>query len=168
MEGVQKLNPMPRIPSSLGNAAGLLLAGLCSGVAGGVAWGWLRPSVVIDAGGVVDVTASDPNAIFGTVGWLSIVAAVIGVFVATVAWYQPRRFGYLLWVIVVALAATFTVIAVGDTIAILQHRQDATRISPPVTTTEVWLVAPFVAATIYWLRDLIAASGQRLNPRPTR
>ena len=172
MEGVQELSPMPRIPSALGDAAGLLLAGLGSGATGGVAWAVLRPSVVIDAGGVVDEMASDPNAIFGTVGWLSVIAAVIGAFLATVAWHHPRRFGYLLWVIAVALAATFTAIAVGDTLAVLQHRQDATRISPPLTTPEVWLVAPFVAATVYWLRGVVvawvtAASGRQSSRRPT-
>ncbi|WP_141737371.1 hypothetical protein [Corynebacterium sp. HMSC29G08] len=161
MEGVYELSRPSsarrlRIDPAVGSVAGLLLAGLGIGVVGGLAWGMLRPTLVIDAAGAVDEMASDPNAIFATVGWLSVTAAVIGVVLATVAWYQRRRVGYLLWLIAVAVAATFTVIAVGDTVALMQHRGDPTRIAPPLATPAVWVVAPFVAATIYWLRNVMA------------
>lgn len=164
MEGVQELSKpqrrssssMPRISPAIGSAAGLLLAGLGFGIVGGVAWGLLRPALVIDASGVVDQVASDPNAFFGTVGWLSVITAVIGVLLSTLAWHQHKRVGYLVWLIVVAVAATFAVIAVGDVMSMMQHRSDATRIAPPLTTPAVWVVAPAVAAIIYWLRNVIA------------
>ena len=166
MEGVLELAaPKASVPRLLGEAAGLLASGLVAGVCGGAAWGLVRPSLVIGHGGIVDVVATDPGAVFTSVGWLSVILGVIGAVLATIAWFQSRgrEAWYLLWLIAVSVASTFAVLAVGDFIAVRQHSNDASRVAAPLTTPAAWLVAPFSASAIYWTRTLVAYVSPRAD-----
>lgn len=163
-----------RFHGEIGAGAGLLAAALLAGIAGGAAWGWLRPTYVVqvvDGVPIVDQDASSPNVAFAGVGWFTCVAALIGVALAAIAWGQTRagraRGGplYLLWLALCAAAATFAALVTGQTIAGVLHQSDPSRVAPPVTEPVVWLVAPFIAALVFWTRSVITYATIDGDPR---
>lgn len=162
-----------RFHKGIGAGAGLLAAALLLGIAGGAAWGALRPTFVvevIDGVPIVDQDASSPNAAFAGVGWFTLLAALLGVVLAVIAWGQTRagraRGGplYLLWLAICAAAATFAALVTGETIAGMLHRADPSRVAPPVTESVVWLVAPFIAAFAFWMCSAVAYAATADGP----
>lgn len=158
-------SPRRRFPQGIGAGAGLLAAALLTGIAGGAVWGAARPSLIInvvDGVPIVDEDASAVNAMFAGLGWFVIAATILGVVIAGIAWAQTRlgrsRGGpmYLLWVVVCALASTFAALVAGDAVSMLLHQEDPSRVAPPVTEAVVWLVAPCVAALLFWIRSVVA------------
>lgn len=164
--------PIParrRLPHAIGAGAGLLAAALLLGIVGGAVWGFARPALVVsmvEGVPIVDQDASSPNAAFAGVGWFCLVAAVIGAVLAAVAWAQARLGKtlsgplYLMWLVVCGLAATFAALATGDVAASLLHRSDPSRVTPPVTEPVVWLVAPFIAAFAFWMRNVVSYAAE--------
>lgn len=165
--------PTTRSPKAIGVGAGLLAFGLVLGLLAGVLWGFLHPTYVIeitDGTAVIDAEASDESAEFTAIGWLTILSAVVGAALALVAWFKTGGggIGTLIWVMAVAAAAAFTIVATGQVVAQALHdvppdhaTSGTFTVAPAVNPHVAWLVAPFVSALLYWMLNFFAFSAER-------
>ena len=172
--------PTTRSPKAIGVGAGLLAFGLVVGLVAGVIWGFIHPTYVIeisDGTAVIDTEASDESAEFTAIGWLTVLSAVVGAVLALAAWFQTERsrraggtggIGTLIWLIVVAAASAFTIVATGQVVAQALHdlppdhaASGTFTVAPAVNPHVAWLVAPFVSALLYWMLTFLALSTKR-------
>lgn len=165
--------PTTRSSKAIGAGAGLLAYGLVLGLLAGVLWGFIHPTYVIeitDGTAVIDAEASDESAEFTAIGWLTVLCAVVGAALALAAWFKTSLggIGTLVWLIIVAAAAAFTIVATGQVVAHALHdlppdHETAGRftVAPAVNPHVVWLVAPFVSALLYWMLNFFALSSRR-------
>ena len=108
----------------MGSGAGLLALALLLGIAGGFAWGGLRPAyvgVITENGGIgVDEVASPVNVQFTGFAWFVLLALLLGVVLGAVGWRSVRRgrvggsVWWMLWIMTVAVLGAISIYLFGD------------------------------------------------------
>ena len=115
----------------MGSGAGLLALALLLGIAGGFAWGGLRPAyvgVITENGGIgVDEVASPVNVQFTGFAWFVLLALLLGVVLGAVGWRSVRRgrvggsVWWMLWIMIVAVLGAISIYLFGDWLSLKLH-----------------------------------------------
>lgn len=159
----------------MGSGAGLLALALLLGIAGGFAWGGLRPAyvgVITENDGIgVDEVASPVNVQFTGFAWFVLLALLLGVVLGAVGWRSVRRgrvggsVWWMLWIMTVAVLGAISIYLFGDWLSLKLHPRpthdvletgSSFTLVPPVSPGVGWAVAPLTAGLVFWIGNLRA------------
>ncbi|WP_018297043.1 hypothetical protein [Corynebacterium lubricantis] len=171
-----------RRKAMVGTAAGLLFFALVAGLVLGALWGAFRPAYVgdiTDGMFIANETESPRNVEFSSFASYILITGVLGIVVAMVAYLKVGHaagVGMLIWVGIVAFAATFAFYVFGNIVTGWVHPYpdpsggDVTgaHIVPPMSPGVGWAVAPLLAVLTYWIQAIVSSPDPEPEPLPGR